>query len=210
MTHIMRIDEMAVRFADSIDNKVDFAAKQNVTGLNNVKNEIKRILKSLPVNDMVDVIDTYNYAKQKGYASRFEYNNIKINKYGYIVSLLVHKSWDYDCALIFNKDDFYLCTYKKDSSYGLPDITEASNINVDELVKEKCTINNIIKDVKQPTGERIPEPSTPYVEFLAFYSGNLNRKSKQIIEADLILKGLREFSRNIGGFIDEFFDKIQN
>ena len=205
MVHIMRLDEMAVRFADSIDNKVDFAAKQKVTELNNVKNEIKRILKSLPVTDMVDVIDTYNYAEQKGYASQFEYNNIKINRHGYIVSLLIHKSWYYDCALVFNKEDFYLCIYEKDPSYALPDITDVSNIIVDELVKENCTIDNIIKNLKQSTSES----SAPYVNSFSFYGGSSKRKSNRIIHADLLLKGLREFSRNIGGFVDGFFDKIQ-
>jgi len=202
MTHIKRIDEMAVRFSDAIDNKVDFAKKQSQINLNNFKSEVKRILKSLPINDMVDAIDTFEYSKQKGLVSNdaaYNYDDIRLNEYGCIVYQMFDEYW-YKCALVFDKEDFYLCVYHRDPSYGSGDILNCSTPNTMNILrKTKNTVKNIVN-----------KTDCNYVNSISFYAGNTSRKSSDNIKNDLLLQGIQDFARKINGFVDKFFNDIKN
>ena len=59
MTHIMKIDEMAVRYADKIDTAKKNRDAQKEQKRKNLVTEIDRIMDSYPKEDIVDVIDTY-------------------------------------------------------------------------------------------------------------------------------------------------------
>jgi hypothetical protein len=77
MVHILRLNEMAVRYSDKIDgafkrrqrlkeDKSDIKSKEIEKALRNVKNQIG----SFPTADAIDAIDTYNYLSEKGLRDR--------------------------------------------------------------------------------------------------------------------------------------------
>lgn len=68
MTHIMRIDEMSVRYTDIIDNRLSAEKNNGSIKLKNFKDDAKKVLKKFYsyANDMTDAIDTMRDIMQKG------------------------------------------------------------------------------------------------------------------------------------------------
>lgn len=189
MIHIKRIDEMAVRFAGSIDNAVNSVKNTAVQQMKNAQEEANRILAKIYKykDDMTDAIDTYKYVKQKGLERFIEkglYDKSPISFktgfyfYEYPLVIYMHHEENHtgDVSILFNGDNLLL---------GVVSRNGVRSIKVEDSIK----------------GAFLSDSGNSY--FKGGCSADYWR-TKSVIDA------LTEFSDNIKDFLDDFFEKVQN
>lgn len=204
MTHIKRIDEMAIRYTNVI-NKAYASKETNIKKAQKDANElVKKILKHR--NDMIDVIDTakyihnkdlwgkinslWDYGKNKpGIVLTSDYidkNNrlyyIKFANIGTDMSLRDEKKDIYNAEICFQTISGLICKMNVNQGYNT-----AIQLSVDDIIQrsETDTYNNVY--------------------FLAYDGGHRYR-----INAEKFIDNLRIFADNIEQFLNDFFNQVQN